>query len=112
MHTGSIPRNSTIATVWSSLSARERYVSEVLGKMHLMRKLGEDLVVRIGITGTGKQPNYRIEDRREELASIAYDGATHKPFPDEEQLGATTTWSASEMRYMEVVEHRKAAAKV
>ena len=108
MHTDSIPADSTIVTIWNRLTHADDFASGVLSSMHALRSRGEDVVVRLGITGAGKQPNYRVEDAKGEHASVAYDGATHRPFPEHEQLETRKTWSSEVMTYLAVAEHRRA----
>lgn len=103
-----IDPSSTLADVWWRISGPDAYAADIMGSMHKLRPRGEDVVVRIGVTGTGQRPNYRVEDQRGELASIAYDGATHLPFPDKEQSGATRTWSTQILSYQDVADLRVA----
>ncbi len=102
MHNNSIPSDSTLDTVWLSLSKPKDFASGVMQSMHSMRKLGDRVHVRLGVTGTGKAPNYRVEDRLNELPSVAYNGANHQPFDDDEQLQTVSTWSSKTMAYDEV----------
>jgi hypothetical protein len=57
----SIPTNATIADVVELLSRPEDYVRGVLGNMFDYRKEHGTAVVRIGTTGTGKAPHYRVQ---------------------------------------------------
>lgn len=106
MHTDAIASDSTLADVTPTLTSPEEFVRRVLGNMHAFRSRGENVVVRLGITGTGRQPNYRLEDELNERGSIAYNGANHLPFPDDEQISSIKTWSTEVMKGQDVARLR------
>lgn len=74
-----IPRDSTILSVAPTLKRPRDFAANIL---HLMRKAEQahgPVVVRIGITGMGIFPNFRIESTDGKMKT-AYDGVTYKPF--------------------------------
>ena len=91
----------TIADVVPLLGNWEAYISQVLQTMHEMRRAHGDVVVRIGITGTGSRPSYRIDrtDTGETIA--AYDAQTREPY----QAGVDSeNWSLRSMTLDEVAQ--------
>ena len=107
MHTNAIPSDSTIKSIWHQLEKPDVFTADVMGRMHGLRPRGLGLVVRIGVTGTGKRPNYRVEDVTEAIASVAYNGDNHEPFPADEQVASSKTWSSASMTYLELADLRK-----
>ncbi len=103
----SLAADATLETVWGSLREPDNFIAGVMMSMSRLRSRGEDVVVRIGITGTGYQPNYRVEDDRREEPNVAYNGANHQPFPDDEQLPTHQTWSSRTMGYGQLAQLRK-----
>lgn len=73
-----------------------RRILEALGKL---REGTRDVVVRIGVTATGKPPNYRIDLADTPLG--AFDGATHRAFTGAKRI-ETEAWSTASMTYLEV----------
>ena len=75
-----IPKDATIADVAPTLRAGDVFVAQV---RHLMVKIERErncaVVARIGTTGQGIMPNFRI-DETDGLPIEAYDGVTFKPF--------------------------------
>jgi len=65
------------------------------------KKLNGEVVVRLGIIGTGQAPNYRLEDGSER-PFMAIDGATHRPCPDGEAFDTSENWSSNVMTEDEV----------
>lgn len=61
-----LPSNSTIRdlTRRTTLTHPESYVRRVLGNMHTCRKEHGSALVRIGVTGEGRQPHYWISPER------------------------------------------------
>lgn len=92
-----IPRNATIADVLPTLADQEDYVRRVLSTLSGMRREHGDVVVRIGVTGKGFLPNYRVDHAGELSVPIsAFDGATHKPFSEVASID-TDNWSTGSM---------------
>ena len=53
--------SETVRDVAQNLDHPDEYVRMVLGNMMSFRRRSIEPVVRIGVTGDGKVPNYRIE---------------------------------------------------
>lgn len=58
--TDTIPVDSTVASVWSKLKNPRQYVAGVRQKMMTCAKQHGNAEVKIGVTGKGYQPCYRI----------------------------------------------------
>src|SRR5947209_5489022 len=85
-----IAPDATIANVMSSLSQPEDYLCRVLQTIHEMRKAHGEVTVRIGITGQGKMPHYRVDDTAgKPIQAFDYLG---EPFPDYRAV-ETQAWS-------------------
>ena len=89
-----------IADVAPGLAKPTDYVRSVFGNMHAYKKEFGSAFVRIGVTGKGRSPHYRIEpapdqyaflSRIENLMNVnadavavyfrAFNGVNHKPLP-------------------------------
>jgi hypothetical protein len=102
MPTETIANDATIGDVLATLDNAEEYVRRLLSTMGAMRPQHGAVVVRIGITGKGVMPNYRIDHAGEPSRSIsAFDGQTHKPFTDVRNID-TENWSTRSLTYDEV----------
>ena len=55
-----LAKDATIATVWPALVHKRDYGTGVFWKMKACAKLHPDVHVRIGVTGSGQKPCYRI----------------------------------------------------
>ena len=92
-----IDRDSTLATVKNKLSEADHFVRAAF---NVMRKrqgaVGEPLLLRLGITGKGAEPNYRLETLGGDMV-VAIDGANHKDWPEGHHFEAPENWSASTM---------------
>lgn len=97
-----LPRDATIRDVLASLSNPESFVRQVVGVMHEAAREHGEIVVRLGITGTGKAPNYRVESATSGVPLIALDGANHQRWPDGENFSAANNWSSAAMTKDEV----------
>jgi len=84
-----IPADATIASIAQAhtLNRPLRYVLNVYTHMWSCKKKFGNAFVRVGITGEGKAPHYRIEYSNDRGISIfgVYRGPGHRPFED---LGA------------------------
>jgi len=106
MPINTIPEDSTIATVWPGLTHRHAYVRGVLDKLRKCKKENGNAAVRIGVTGTGQKPYYRIfyfSDNGGEAVITGSYFDTHAPF-DETQVAMTDNWSSQHMDFSEVAE--------
>jgi hypothetical protein len=94
--------DATIVDVLSRLGDKDTYVSHLLHTMRTLAKTHGPVVVRIGVTGTGHRPSYRIERAGAPGEVIdAYDAQTHRPFTDVRVDGAEN-WSSRAMAFEEV----------
>ena len=106
----SIHRESTIKTVWPRLARQKQYVSGVLHKMRQCNKERGSSAVKIGITGTGQKPYYRV-------FSLAPDGGGEVIFgsyydnhdPLESGFAETANWSRLSMSFDELLSFYAAA---
>lgn len=55
-----IPEDSTIETIWTRLTHPDAYVRGVLSKLRVCAREHGNASVRIGVTGSGQKPYYRI----------------------------------------------------
>ena len=94
-----IASNATIADVKSTLSKPEDYVCRVLSKLLQMQKVHGAVIVRIGVTGKGKMPHFRIDNAAgDPIQAFDYLG---EPFPDYNPA-ETDDWSTQPMTLEEV----------
>jgi hypothetical protein len=92
-----IPANATIRDVLPSLKDKRGYVATVRHQMSKAQKEHGPVKVRVGITGNGTLPSFRID--RTDAAPIAFDGHYH-PFTDV-QL-SEENWSTESMTFQEI----------
>ena len=85
------------------LTARdaEDVVRQMVGAMNKERRARGQIVVRLGVTGTGKAPNYRF-DAPDGTPLVPYNGADHKPWPPGERFDDPRNWSESSWSYDEL----------
>lgn len=98
----SIPMDATLRDVLPSLEKPEAFVRQVVGVMHHAAKEHGPIVMRLGITGKGSAPNYRIEGAEGGSPFMALDGANHRPWADGESFSSQTNWSTVTMTKDEV----------
>lgn len=98
----SLPKNATLRDLLSSLDKPESFVRQVVGVMHEAAKEYGEIIMRLGITGTGRAPNYRIERAEGGAPVMALDGANHKRWADGENFAAAANWSSDIMTKDEV----------
>ena len=96
-----IPKNATLRDLLSGLSDKDAFVSGVFGVAHRAAKERGEINVRMGVTGTGKFPNYRVEDAAG-LPMYAINGANHERWPEGEEFSAPENWSTETMTNEEV----------
>ena len=70
--------------------------------MRLQEKAGGAVVIRLGRTGTGRAPNYKLELAANGTFVAAYDGANHKSYDPLPGTGGDTFWSTATMSFDEV----------
>lgn len=98
-----LPPDSTIATVFPHLVHQLNYVRGVHEAMRQALKVHPNAFVRIGVTGTGQKPYYRVFSRdpstnHETIYGSFYDN--HDPL--EEGFAITNNWSTADMSFEEV----------
>lgn len=126
MHADAIPPDATIVTIMRKLKNPEEYVRPLLGNMHACLKAHGNASVRIGVTGKGITPHYRvgygavldfdgIKLAGEEIPGIeatvipglealfgAFDGRNHRPMNYDVEALREGHWSSQPMNYDEV----------
>jgi hypothetical protein len=94
--------DSTIRSVWPHLTNQRDYVAGALNKARLCNKENGNALVRIGVTGSGQKPCYRVSFRNlsgtEAIFGSYWD--THAPLDNEHAIN--TNWSTETMTYEEV----------
>ena len=88
-----LPADATLETVWNKLTHPRQYVAGVRQKMVLCQRQEGNSYVRIGITGSGQKPCYRIfargNDGHETIVGSYWD--THEPLSREDAVNSN--WS-------------------
>jgi hypothetical protein len=95
-----IPGDATIASIVSKLGDRDQYVSHVYhNAKKALKAHGAPVLVRIGVTGTGDMPHYRVEAPG---FITTHRGDNHSfLFPPNDRLDEGN-WSSSAMPLAEV----------
>lgn len=98
-----IAPDSTIETVWPHLTHQKPYVSGALQKMRQCNAAHGNATIKIGITGTGQRPYYRVSyvsaPESERIFGSFYDN--HDPL--ENGFVETNNWSSRSMTFEEVL---------
>jgi hypothetical protein len=98
-----IPPDATVMTVWLHLTHQKPYVSGALQKMRQCIAVHGNASIRIGITGTGQKPYYRVNylspGGEEQIFGSFYDN--HDPL--ENGFVETDNWSTRSMMFDEVL---------
>jgi len=100
--TVSLPKDITLWDLRTSLNDEDTFVSQALHQLRLARKTHADACLRLGITGTGALPNYRLEAGGEVL--VAIDGSNHRPWTGGYDATRPDNWSEKTMSYDDVAE--------
>lgn len=100
---GALPTDATLQDLRSTPAETVAFARKVLGVMHTARRDHGTVVMRMGVTGTGQQPNYRLEDASGSPL-LAIDGANHQPWPEGARFEGPENWSKATMSY-EAVEN-------
>jgi hypothetical protein len=99
-----IPENATIEDVLPTLKSPEGYVRGVFGHLHECKAKHGNAFVRIGTSGRGLIPYYRVVCKHEgdenETVFNAFYGDNHNSFKTVE--ASNGTWSSAAMSYEEV----------
>ena len=96
--------DATLRELTVTLKDREEFVRAGLSVM-LAQPRREEIVLRLGVTGTGQLPNYRLE--RDGAPFLALNGNGHRPWPAHEKFDGADTWSTAVMTLREVQELRR-----
>ncbi|MDQ2764454.1 MAG: hypothetical protein M3Y22_13555 [Pseudomonadota bacterium] len=104
----SLSKDATIMDVVGSLRSPDAYVSGVFGKLHECRKVHGAAAVRIGITGRGLCPYYRIlydftagqPDSSDKIFGAYFDN--HTPLEWTTSEATNSLWSSRFATYDEV----------
>ncbi|MFC7699483.1 hypothetical protein ACFQX9_22635 [Bradyrhizobium sp. GCM10028915] len=94
-----IPNDSTVASVWPHLAEQRIYVAGVRHKMLTCQKQHGNAHVRIGITGSGQQPCYRVFYLTPSGTEVIYGSYwdTHDAFENPDAV--TNNWSTASMDF-------------
>ena len=98
-----LSKDATFTDLRSSPQKAERFVRKVLGVLGKARKAHGDVRVRMGTTGSGLAPNYRVEEPSGRPL-FAIDGANHLPWPEGKSFEGQENWSTITMSQGEVEE--------
>jgi len=96
-----IPSDSTIATVWPKLAHQRQYVARARLKMETCAKLHGSASVRIGVTGSGQKPCFRITYKDGDAEAI-YGSFWDMGDPLEKEDAQNQNWSTAAMSFAEV----------
>ena len=96
-----LSKGATLREIRPMLADPEHFVSKAFGVIHKASKTDSSVRLRLGITGTGQYPNYRLEDATGK-PTVAIDGANHEPWPEGEKFDGSDTWSDATMTRHEV----------
>ncbi len=97
-----LPRDVTLEDFVTTLDDPVKFIRGVIGVIHENAKEHGDIVIRFGITGTGRLPNYRIEDAATNTPIKAIDGNGHRPWKPHEEFTAPDNWSTRTMTRTQV----------
>lgn len=106
MNPSQLTSDVILADLARSLDDAEEFVCRVLQTMTGIRRQNQvtrgDIIVRLGIRGTGRRPNYRIDFVAPPAAFKAIDGNSHEPFPGNDDISRPENWSTRASTYGEV----------
>jgi hypothetical protein len=97
-----IPSNSTLLSVWPHLADPRVYVAGARHKMMTCLQKHGNAHVRIGVTGTGQKPCYRIFHKTEAGTEVVYGSFWDNHEPLENEDAVTNNWSTASMDFSEV----------
>ena len=96
-----LPRNATFENLKATRSESERFLRNVIGVMRRAQKEHGPVITRMGVTGTGQAPNYRLELPGGK-ALLAINGANHERWPEGEPFDGPDNWSSACMALEDV----------
>ncbi len=97
-----IPVDSTIESVWTRLTHQRKYVSGVLSAMRRCRAEHGEASVRIGITGSGQKPYYRVFCPKVDCGETIFGSFYDNHDPLENAFAQTYNWSVCSMTFAEL----------
>jgi hypothetical protein len=99
-----LPKDVTLRDLLQKFENPDDFVRRAFGVLHDASKEHGDVVMRLGLTGTGKRPNYRLEEAATGRPIVAIDGNNHQPWPGDEDFTSAANWSERVMSKNEVAE--------
>lgn len=96
----SIPNDSTVKTVWPHMTHQQNYIEGVFQNLVDCHEVYKNALVRIGITGTGQKPCYRIAYLTSGVESI-FGSFWDNHQPLEKKDAINDNWSTSIMSFDE-----------
>ena len=96
-----LSEDATFDDLRVSPNQAERFLRNVLEVMRTAQKTQSEVRARMGTTGTGQAPNYRLEDTSG-WPFLAIDGANHQPWPEGESFEGAENWSSVTASYEDV----------
>jgi hypothetical protein len=109
MSNSNLSADVTLWDVRASLQDEDKYVREALDILRNERAKHPDVVLRLGIMGTGAMPNYRVEASGAPL--YAMDGAANTRWPPSYDFSDPKNWSEKTMTFSEVEDVLRAIRK-
>lgn len=97
-----LPADATLRDLKLSASERESFVRRAFGVIHQAAKDDPNVVLRLGVTGTGQAPNYRLEKGEAGTLIMAINGANHQPWNEGDKFDGSCTWSEATMSKADV----------
>ncbi|MGR4867072.1 hypothetical protein [Caulobacter sp. LARHSG274] len=95
-----LPKDVTLRDLRTTLIDQKTFVAKALHVLRRELKNRPDVCLRLGITGGGKAPNYRVETGDEILFPI--DGANHERWEEGFGFNEPGNWSQRTMSFLEV----------
>lgn len=97
-----LPDAATLRDILWNLVDADAFVSQVFGVAHRATKDHGEVQIRLGVTGTGRLPNYRVEHANTGEPIFAVDGANHQRWPNGESFSGLANWSTAVMTKAQV----------
>jgi hypothetical protein len=97
-----LPSDATIETVWPHLIDPRAYVAGARQKMMTCAKQHGNAHVRIGITGSGQAPCYRIFHKTQAGAETIYGSYWNNHDPLDNSDAITNNWSTASMDFDQI----------
>lgn len=94
--------DATLRSVISSLLDPDDFVSRAFGVVHVATKEHGSVLMRLGVTGTGKLPNYRLDSAATGQPIVAIDGNNHAPWAGPSDISRPDNWSTATMTKGEI----------